>query len=324
MSDCKYQSFTALSKTNDPDLLLACFIANAAPEHTDDVNFLIFEQKNSKWSLLSSTDHTYNIPSEDHVKNLNFYQNNNDSHDYFVYNKTDNSWYASYHELMHSNYALIITPASNDFLVDTAYLQQLFHFYCHQLTILHGTYHDSLTGLLNRRSFDKKLLNLIDQCHNTHRKKADQPSFYVMVDIDHFKNINDNFGHLYGDEVLLQLAQLMEDSFRGNDLLFRYGGEEFAIVLMNTSQTEARSILERFRLKVENYSFPKIDKVTISIGYTIFDTDINIDRTIAKADSALYYSKENGRNLTSEYEQLVSEGKIEDKEFDPDITLISF
>ncbi len=310
MIDCKYHSFTALSKINDPDLLLASFTQNAAPDHQDDVNLIIFERSNKDWKLLSSTNTNYLSISDEHLKTIKHYESENCANDYFIYNKQDHAWYSAYYGLVHSSYALYISTPSKEFLVDSAYLQQLFHFYCHQLNMLHGTYHDALTGLLNRRSFDKKLLQLIDQGQGHHRKTADSPSYYVMLDIDHFKKVNDTYGHLYGDEVLLQLAQLMEDSFRDNDLLFRYGGEEFAVVLMNITDTEAHSVLERFRENVAQYSFPKINHVTISIGYTAFNTDLTIDETIARADSALYYCKKNGRNRTGEYQQLVDENKI--------------
>ncbi len=310
MVDCKYQSFTALSKINDIDLLLESFKENVAPGHQHQISLVIFEKPNTNWRIISATSSLSDPLKTSLIKNLKHYDDNNHSNDFFVYNKENHAWYCAYYGLTHSNYALYISTPSKEFLVDSAYLQQLFHFYCHQLHMLHGTYHDALTGLLNRRSFDKKLLQLIDQCQYSNRKVTDTPSFYVMLDIDHFKHINDSYGHLYGDEVLLQLAQLMEDSFRDNDLLFRYGGEEFAVVLMNTNKTDALSVLERFRKNVSQHAFPKIKKVTISIGYTTFIPQQTIDETISKADSALYYCKKNGRNQTAFYEHLVNIGAI--------------
>ncbi len=310
MADCKYQSFTALSKINDVDLLLESFKENVAPGHQHEINIVIFEKPTSSWRIVSTSEPLSNDLKNSLLKNLNHYDLDNHINDFFVYNKEDHAWYSAYYGLTHSNYALYISSPSKDFLVDSAYLQQLFHFYCHQLHMLHGTYHDALTGLLNRRSFDKKLLQLIDQCQYSNRKTPDTPNFYVMLDIDYFKTINDSYGHLYGDEVLLQLAQLMEDSFRDNDLLFRYGGEEFAVVLMNTNETDAWTVLERFRKNVSRHPFPKIKQVTISIGYTTFIAQQTIDETISKADSALYYCKKNGRNQTAFYQKLVDENKI--------------
>ncbi len=237
---------------------------------------------------------------------------------FFTHNNDDNAWYSAYYGLTNSNYALFISTPTKGFLVDTAYLQQLFHFYCHQLHMLHSTYHDALTGLLNRRAFDRKLNQLIEQSQLGLRKAPDDPCFYVMLDIDFFKRINDEFGHLYGDEVLLQLAQLMENSFRDNDLLFRYGGEEFAVILMNASQEETHSVLERFRKNIAEYDFPKVKKVTISLGYTAFNPNLTTDETIAQADAALYFSKENGRNQTQFYQQLVDNHQIESITSEPE------
>lgn len=311
MADCKYQSFTALSKINDTDLLLESFKNNVAPDHQHEIELVIFEKSKKNWSVISSSITLTDTSKKQFIDNLAHFENDNHANDFFMYHKENHAWYCAYYGLTHSNYGLYISTPSKDFLVDSAYLQQLFHFYCHQLHMLHGTYHDALTGLLNRRSFDKKLLQLVEQCQHSNRKITDRPSFYVMLDIDHFKNVNDTYGHLYGDEVLLQLAQLMEDSFRDNDLLFRYGGEEFAVVLMNADEADALSVLERFRNNVAQYPFPKIKHVTISIGYTIFDASQTIDETIAKADSALYFCKQHGRNQTQYYQQLVNENKIE-------------
>lgn len=310
MAACKYQSFTALSKINDIDLLLESFKDNVAPEHQQDIDLIIFEKSKNNWHIISTSTTLSETSITLFTKNLLLYEKQNNANDFFVYNKEGHAWYSAYYGQTHANYAFYISTPSKEFLVDSAYLKQLFHFYCHQLHMLHGTYHDALTGLLNRRSFDKKLLQLLDQCQHSNRKITDNPSFYVMLDIDHFKKVNDTYGHLYGDEVLLQLAQLMEDSFRDNDLLFRYGGEEFAIVLMNTNQSDAHSVLERFRSNVAEYQFPKIKHVSVSIGYTHFNAEQTIDETIAKADSALYFCKQHGRNQTHHYQQLVNDNKI--------------
>ena len=112
-----------------------------------------------------------------------------------------------------------------------------------------------------------------------------------MLDIDHFKTINDSQGHLQGDEVLLLLSQQMTDSFRENDLLFRYGGEEFAMVLMDITPEQARQSLDRFREKIAGYDFPDTEQVTVSIGFTIFDKSLTLEELINQADAALYYCK---------------------------------
>jgi diguanylate cyclase (GGDEF)-like protein len=131
-----------------------------------------------------------------------------------------------------------------------------------------------------------------------------------MLDIDHFKSINDNLGHLLGDEVLLLLAQQMTESFRDNDLLFRYGGEEFAMVLMDITPEQAQQTLQRFREKIASYKFPNVEQVTVSIGFTHFDKSLSMDELIGQADNALYYCKTSTRNTVHCYQDLVEQGLI--------------
>jgi diguanylate cyclase (GGDEF)-like protein len=145
---------------------------------------------------------------------------------------------------------------------------------------------------------------------NKHQRRAINftPTVFVMLDIDYFKAINDSKGHLFGDEVLLLLAQQMVDSFRENDLLFRYGGEEFAMVLMDVEPEQAQQTLDRFREKVASYAFPSVGRVTISVGYTLFDKRLTVDELIGQADTALYYCKNTTRNAVHSYQELVAKG----------------
>src|SRR6185369_17286004 len=133
---------------------------------------------------------------------------------------------------------------------------------------------------------------------------------FAIFDVDHFKRVNDQFGHLYGDEVLTLVARLMVQSFRHEDLLFRYGGEEFAVVLANADLAIAGAALERFRRKVEAYAFPQIGHKTVSIGFTALDAAQGVERAVMCADRALYYAKHHGRNQTHCYETLIAEGKL--------------
>jgi diguanylate cyclase (GGDEF)-like protein len=132
----------------------------------------------------------------------------------------------------------------------------------------------------------------------------------AVMDIDHFKRINDSFGHIIGDEVLILLSQLMRDSFRLHDQLFRFGGEEFVAVLRTGSAEDTARILERFRERVAENAFPLVGQVTISIGYTLVDPLDTPTELVARADSALYYAKQNGRNLVACYEDLRTAGLI--------------
>jgi diguanylate cyclase (GGDEF)-like protein len=132
--------------------------------------------------------------------------------------------------------------------------------------------------------------------------------------VDHFKRVNDQFGHLYGDEVLLLLARIMRQSFRQQDKLFRFGGEEFVVVLRAATEAEVHRALERFRRAVEDYNFPQIGRVTASIGYTMIKPEDTIPEIVGRADDALYVAKENGRNQLANYETLLAEGMISVRE----------
>ena len=184
---------------------------------------------------------------------------------------------------------------------------------------------DTLTGLRNRRTFDKQLGKLlttndiaghkkIKSNHDEERRKLIQKpaNWLVSIDIDHFKRINDNFGHLYGDEVLLLLSQLMKKTFRDTDLLFRFGGEEFVIILTSTTEKNALLALERFRNIIADYNFPQIEQVTLSIGYAQINSDDFPVTILDKADKALYFAKQHGRNQVCCYESLISQGKLQE------------
>ncbi len=131
-----------------------------------------------------------------------------------------------------------------------------------------------------------------------------------MVDIDFFKKINDNFGHLFGDEVLLRVAELMRQSFRSNDKLFRFGGEEFVVMLRSVGEDDVRGIFDRFRLAVERHDFPQVGRVACSVGFARIDPRLSPADLLGRADEALYYSKRNGRNQVNGFDELVMSGKL--------------
>ena len=173
---------------------------------------------------------------------------------------------------------------------------------------------DPLTGLYNRQTFDDRMRRVARSAAQQRRAadgRASAGVCFAIFDVDHFKRVNDEFGHLYGDEVLTLIARLIVQSFRHEDMLFRYGGEEFAVVLANADLAIAEAALERFRRKVEAYAFPQIGHKTVSIGFTAFGTTHGVDEVMMCADKALYYAKNNGRNQTWCYETLVAEKKIE-------------
>ncbi|MGH8575845.1 MAG: GGDEF domain-containing protein [Gammaproteobacteria bacterium] len=189
--------------------------------------------------------------------------------------------------------------------------------YQNYLALLVDTEHDTLTGLYNRRKLELKLAELMmGTAARLHRRECETERGYclALLDIDHFKGINDRFGHLYGDEVLLLFAQLMRKSFREDDLLFRYGGEEFIVLLENVEEQRARTVLDRFRQAVHAHSFPQVGTVTVSIGFVQVTRQGMPSDVFSQADRALYYGKEHGRNRVCGFEELVRERKLADQD----------
>jgi diguanylate cyclase (GGDEF)-like protein len=137
-----------------------------------------------------------------------------------------------------------------------------------------------------------------------------------VIDIDHFKHVNDGFGHLIGDEVLLLLSRLMRTSFRFHDHLYRFGGEEFVVLMRCNSDEDAASAMERLRANVERYVFPQVGHITISVGFTKLRAGDSPNDAFARADRAVYYAKQNGRNQVQHHAQLVAEGKLVDESRD--------
>ena len=195
--------------------------------------------------------------------------------------------------------------------------------YENYMVVFNESERDKLTGLFNRRTFDNKLLKLFKKQRNKNQQNTNssQPqnhrhnennetAWLIITDIDHFKRVNDTYGHLYGDEVILTISQIMKACFRNSDLLFRIGGEEFVILLGPAPQNIAESLIERFRKTVEEYAFSEIGTVTVSAGYTKITEKDYPPAVLESADKALYFSKEHGRNCSYNYETLMEQGKI--------------
>nr|WP_294838373.1 GGDEF domain-containing protein [uncultured Methylotenera sp.] len=183
---------------------------------------------------------------------------------------------------------------------------------------------DTLTGLLNRKTFDFKISKILAQMHSGANRKEDkvaQKYFLAIFDIDHFKKINDQFGHLIGDEVLLMFSQLMRQSFREADPLFRFGGEEFVGFFECSSTLDIQNIFERFKQKVANFEFPQVGKVSVSAGFTEISTFDTSSQIIDRADTALYYAKNHGRNRVDSYELLIANGSLQDNKKEGEIEL---
>jgi diguanylate cyclase (GGDEF)-like protein len=167
---------------------------------------------------------------------------------------------------------------------------------------------DTLTGLQNRKTFETSF----DKVRSRTVKDviAPESSWLGIVDIDKFKSINDNYGHLFGDEVLLLVARLMKKNFRGADQLFRFGGEEFVAILDRASAGGAEIAFERLRANIEAHAFPQVGRVTISLGYTRIGAQDAPGNCVERADAALYYAKHNGRNNIRFYDALIAGGEL--------------
>lgn len=182
----------------------------------------------------------------------------------------------------------------------------------HLLTTIDRFERDALTGLLNRQSFDYRFEELLERHRqNPRRARVGSMPWLAIADIDHFKRINDTYGHLYGDEILLLFSRLMRQNFRSDDLLFRYGGEEFVLILNNTTAQGALRALERFRESIGNYAFPTVGRVTVSIGWACVQPQALPSDLMHRADKALYHSKGSGRNQVTSYEATFGETEVE-------------
>jgi diguanylate cyclase (GGDEF)-like protein len=150
---------------------------------------------------------------------------------------------------------------------------------------------DELTKLPNRRHLAQRFLEEMQRARRHHKSMA-----FLMVDIDHFKLINDTYGHLQGDAVLAELAKILIAGKRESDVAARYGGEEFGLILHETNEVGAMTLAERIRAKVEAAIFPGGLKLTISIGVAATDDEALFTALLEKADQALYAAKQAGRN----------------------------
>jgi diguanylate cyclase (GGDEF)-like protein len=189
---------------------------------------------------------------------------------------------------------------------------------------------DTLTGLLNRKTFEDSFLRIAvpatppqaaQVAAGSRRMSPEGSSWLGVIDIDHFKRVNDTFGHLIGDEVLLLLSRLMRTSFRFHDHLYRFGGEEFVTLMRCGNAAEAAAAFERFRSNVERYAFPQVGRLTVSVGFTELRAGDSPSTAFERADKAIYWAKQNGRNRVSHHGDLVAQGKLADEERDSDVEL---
>jgi diguanylate cyclase (GGDEF)-like protein len=177
---------------------------------------------------------------------------------------------------------------------------------------------DTLTNLLNRKTFDGVFLKTTlgqkpvnTQEEEDRRRPPSAPQSWLgVIDIDHFKRVNDTFGHLIGDEVLILMARLMRSSFRFHDHIYRFGGEEFAVLVQCEQESDAIAAFERFRQNGEQHTFPQVGHITISTGLTALRPDDTPNAAFERADKALYHAKEHGRNQVCNHADLITAGEV--------------
>lgn len=157
--------------------------------------------------------------------------------------------------------------------------------------LAHMAYRDGLTGIFNRNKFEEIFEYELKQI-----KRYKRPLCLTVLDIDHFKNFNDTFGHLVGDEVLIMLADTINKNTRDTDLFARWGGEEFVILFNNTPLDIAIDKAQELRGIIEKLEHKTAGKITVSFGVTELKKDDTLKSILNRADKALYQAKNNGRN----------------------------
>lgn len=150
---------------------------------------------------------------------------------------------------------------------------------------------DILTNAYNREYFEKNYKNWIEKAEKLNHKLA-----IAMLDIDHFKYVNDSFGHDVGDLVLIDFVKVIKQNLRKDDIFIRWGGEEFILILNINHKSDLEKILENLRQKVEENNFPKVGKRTCSFGGAIYEKGEDILKTVKRADESMYEAKNRGRN----------------------------
>ena len=206
-----------------------------------------------------------------------------------------------------------ITQSTEFSTHDLDILLAIFQVYQNYQSLLDYSERDALTGLLNRKTFDEHLHRFSNSTKAENMTEI-QP-WLAVIDIDHFKLVNDRYGHLFGDEVLILVANLLRSNFGSQHRVFRFGGEEFVILLQPMSLSAVSEALEHFRQAVQDYEFPQIGKITVSLGFSgAHMRSPSPTELLSQANEALYYAKENGRNRVCHYETLQALGVLKKQE----------
>tara|TARA_R110001592_G_scaffold62252_3_gene190376 strand:+ start:255 stop:1247 length:993 start_codon:yes stop_codon:yes gene_type:complete len=229
------------------------------------------------------------------------------------YTNNEGSKQAVFPVVLYDNSVSHLISASHDYTDDatTELLVGLLDIFSDIFRTIHEKGYDPLTRILNRQAFDQIASELAYSKKENELNQKNQFNTIAILDIDNFKEINDSFGHSIGDETLVLFAQIIRSALRQEDLFFRYGGEEFVILIKGVELEQAQQVLERCRQAIENKRFPQVGNVTVSIGFADLDDNFHPVANLTKADKALYFIKQNGRNNVLSYEHLLSQGLLE-------------
>ncbi|WP_157270038.1 GGDEF domain-containing protein [Azohydromonas aeria] len=198
--------------------------------------------------------------------------------------------------------------------------QAIARLYGNFLALLDYGQRDALTGLFNRKTFDDSFMRVVlrgvgvpaeGEGEGEGELAAPQRCFLAALDLDHFKRVNDNFGHLIGDEVLMLTARVMRSVLQLDDGLFRFGGEEFVVLLDAPDEAAAHAQLERLRQAVARHDYPQVGRVTLSIGFTEVRAEDLPTTAMERADRALYRAKDSGRDCVVGPAALAAAGLME-------------
>lgn len=263
------------------------------------------------------------------LKNTFEHMNASSLEEYIIKTKFGYALIRLLHHDRKSEQFLVINLPEKIGKVQSYVLTGILSIYNNFITLLNESQTDELTGLANRKTFDSAISSVFNRfpqeseiVENERRLESEEivthkRTFWLaLIDIDDFKRVNDEFGHLYGDEILIHLAQIIRSNFRDEDLQFRFGGEEFVILLSADNQMKCTQILERFRRNVEEYCFPSVENITVSIGVVEFKRGTFHVTSIDYADQALYVSKNKGKNQTTFFEDMVNQGVAKKSEIE--------
>ncbi len=221
-------------------------------------------------------------------------------------------------------------PFSNESLQTADSVLRVYRNFC---GLLDYSERDTLTGLLNRKTFDESFYKTVQAAAQlpaigrrqglpgAHDEPARTGHWLGVLDIDHFKLVNDRHGHLIGDEVLLLVGRIMRSTFRFQDRLYRFGGEEFVVLLRCPGENDAHCAFERLRANMEGYAFPQVGRVTVSIGFTEVLPGDTPTLAFERADKAVYHAKQHGRNQVCSHAALVEAGLLEAQQQSSEVEL---